>query len=206
MNLPLNQWYIEVESRFAISLAELQEAALEFAAGHLDLEIAPYVQYPTDTGTARLCNNQLAQVPPGYTDFDFGVTLVSTAVGIVFFVVGMLFERVARRDIKNWRGLAEGRENGKFQSLKRMYETQNRKGPKNPREDVPISLVDPPSLASVTGAENQRVSGGAQSAQGSSYSILPTGAENISSGNAGSGSGGPSASANTRGAHSSTAS
>jgi hypothetical protein len=78
-----------------------------------------------------LCNNQRAQVPPGYTDFDFGVTLVSTSVGIVLFVVGMLFEGVARRDIKKWRGekgLAEGREDGRFQSLKRMYETQNRKG------------------------------------------------------------------------------
>ena len=131
MNLPLYQWCIEVENRFAISLAELQEAALEFAAGPLDLEIAPYVQSPTGTDTARLCNNQLAQVPPGYTNSDFGVTLVSTGVGIAFFAVGMLFERVARRDIKEWRGergLAEGREDRKFKSLKRMYETQNRKG------------------------------------------------------------------------------
>jgi hypothetical protein len=29
MNLPLNQWRIEVENRFAISLAALQEAALD---------------------------------------------------------------------------------------------------------------------------------------------------------------------------------
>ena len=185
----------------------MQEAALEFAAGPLDPVIAPYVQYPTDTGTARLCNDQLAELPPGYTDFDFGVALVSTSVGIAFFAVGMLFERAERRDNKKWRGyrgLAEGREDRKFQSLKRVYETQNRKGRKDPREDVPITLVDPPSLVTVTGAGNQGVSGAAQSAQ-SSHSHLPTGAGNISSGSPGLGSGGPSAS-DTRGAHRSTAS
>jgi hypothetical protein len=40
------------------------------------------------------------QDPPGYTDFDFRVALVSTSVGTVFFAVRMLFERVARQDIK----------------------------------------------------------------------------------------------------------
>jgi hypothetical protein len=167
------------------------------------------MQYPTDTGTARLCNDQLAEVPPGYTSFEFGVTLVSTGVGIVIFAVGKLFERAERWDNKKWRGergLAEGREDRKFQSLKRVYETQNRKGRKDPREDVPITLVDPPSLVPVTGAGNQGVSGVAQSAQRSSHSHLPTGAGNISSGSPGLGSGGPSASANTRGAHRSTAS
>ena len=139
----MDQWRIEVENWFAISLAKLQKGVLEFAAGPLDPEIAPYVQFPTDTDTARLCYNQLVQLPPGYVNFDFGAILVVTFVGILFFAVGMLFERAAKWYItkrRGERGLKEWREDGQFQLLKRMYEAQNITGWVNPEDEIPITM------------------------------------------------------------------
>jgi hypothetical protein len=205
-NLPVDQWRIEVANWFAVSLAKLQQGVLEFAAGPLDPEIAPYVQYPTDTDAARQCDNQLVQLPAGYTNFDFGAILVVTCVGALFFVVGMLFEAGAGWCVekRGWaRGLTEWREDGKFQLLKKLYEAQTPLGWQNPGEDFPITLDSLPSAATAhhAGSQSGAVSG---SAQGSSHALLPAHAASNRSRNVGSGHGNPVAPIHTGGAHIST--
>jgi len=78
--LPIDQWHIEVANWFAISLAKLQELVLEFAGGPSDPELLAYVQYPTGPEIAKLCYNQLLQLPSGYTNFDFGAIVIVTLV------------------------------------------------------------------------------------------------------------------------------
>jgi hypothetical protein len=126
------------------------------------------VQFPTDTDTARLCCNQLVQLPPGYFNFDFGAILVVTFVGILFFAVGMLFERAAKWYItkrRGERGLKEWKEDGQFQLLKRMYDAQNVAGWVNPDDEIPITMRDLQPVPTGQGAGNRRNAGLAASAQ-----------------------------------------
>jgi hypothetical protein len=199
-NLPVNQWRVEVENWFAVSLAKLQQGILEFAGGPLDPEIVPYVQFPVETDTARLCYNQLVQLPSGYVNFDFGAILVATFIGIFFFVVGMVFEWVAERCIQKWgrgRGLKEWVEDGQFQLLKRIYAAQNISGWENVEDDFPITMADLQPGAQANGAGNPSAAGIAGLTQGSSYPLLPPNAGSTISGNAGSDSGGPPVPAST---------
>jgi hypothetical protein len=199
-NLPVNQWRVEVENWFAVSLAKLQQGILEFAGGPLDPEIVPYVQFPVDTDTARLCYNQLVQLPSGYVNFDFGAILIATFVGIFFFVVGMVFEWVAERCMQKWgrgRGLKEWVEDGQFQLLKRIYAAQNISGWENVEDDFPITMADLQPGAQANGAGNPSAAGIAGLTQGSSYPLLPPNAGSTISGNAGSDSGGPPVPAST---------
>jgi hypothetical protein len=199
-NLPVDQWRIEVENWFAVSLAKLQEGILEFAGGPLDPEIVPYVQFPVDTDTARLCYNQLVQLPSGFVNFDFGAILIVTFLGIFFLVVGMVLEWVAKWCIQKWgrgRGLKEWLEDGQFQLLKRMYAAQNISGWENEKDYFPITTADLQPGAQANGAGNQGASGIAGLTHGSSHPLPPINAGSTSSGNAGSGSGGPPVPAST---------
>lgn len=161
-NLPVDQWRIEVENWFAVSLAKLQQGILEFAGGPLDPEIVPYVQFPADADTARLCYNQLVQLPSGYMNFDFGAILIVTLIGIFVFGVGMVFEWVAEQCIRKWgrgRGLTEWREAGPFQLLKRIYAAQDISGWENEEGDFPIPMAGLQPGAQANGAGNQSAAG-----------------------------------------------
>ncbi len=96
-------------------------------------------------------------------------------MGILFFTVGMLFERAAKWYItkrRGERGLKEWREDGQFQLLKRMYDAQNIAGWVNPDDEIPITMRDLQPVPTGQGAGNQRNSGLAASAQGSSNPLL----------------------------------
>ena len=124
--LPVDQWRTEVKNWFAVSLAKLQEGILEFAGGPTDPEIVPYVKFPEDTDTARLCYNQLVQLPSGYSNFDFGAMLVVFVVGFAIMLAAISFESVAKWWTRK-KGHQGGRlweEDGLFYLLKGVYEHQ----------------------------------------------------------------------------------
>lgn len=185
-NLPVDQWRLEVENWFAISLAKLQEGILEFARGPLDPEIVPYVQFPIDTDTARLCDNQLVQLPSSYVNFDFGAIVIVTILGVFFFAVGMAFEWIAERCIKKWggeRGVEEWLEDGQFQLLKRTYPAENTWEWENEKDDFPVPKAN--SQPGIQANGNQNATGNPVLTQGNSVPLLPVNAGSTSSGNAG---------------------
>jgi hypothetical protein len=121
--LPMNQWRIEVENWFAVSLAKLQEGILEFAAGPTDPDTLPYVTFPQDAETAKLCYNQLVQLPSGYSNFDFGAIIVVTVIGFTIVLMAFLFEPIAEwwTNRNDGEGLKLWREDGLFHLLKGAY-------------------------------------------------------------------------------------
>lgn len=143
--LPVNQWRIEVENWFAVSLAKLQEGIVEFAGGPTDPEIVPYVRFPDDTDTARLCYNQLVQLPSGYSNFDFGAIMIVAVIGFAILLMAVLFEPIAKwwTKKKGIDGQKLWREDGLFHLLKGMYEHQNPGGWDNEEDDFPFTKVDP---------------------------------------------------------------
>lgn len=138
--LPLNQWRIEVENWFAVSLAKLQQGIVEFAGGPTDPDIVPYVKFPEDTDTARLCYNQLVQLPSGYSNFDFGAIIVVTVVGFAILMMAVFFDRVAERLTrrKGDNGATLWREDGVFHLLKGVYKHQNIGEWKKEKCDFPL--------------------------------------------------------------------
>jgi hypothetical protein len=199
--LPVDQWRIEVENWFAVSLAKLQQGVLEFAAGPLDPEIVPYVQFPEDSDTAHMCYNQLVRLPSGYVNFDFGAILIVTLVGVVFSVVGLTFDRAAEQWFLKFRrgnGSKEWLEDGQFQLLKKVYEGQNVSGWENESEEIPITtahLLSGVQANGANGGANHSPAAAACSANGTSHPLpLTNGSSgnlgNTGSGNAGSGSAG----------------
>jgi hypothetical protein len=199
-NLPVDQWRIEVDNWFAVSLAKLQQGILEFAAGPSDPEVVPFVHFPEDTDTARMCYNQLVQLPSGYVNFDFGAILVVTLVGVFVFAAALAFEWLAAQCILKWgrgSGLKEWLEDGQFQLLKHTYTARNIDW-ENEDGDLPITMarLQPVELgtgangvntANVTG--NQNAPGTSSLTQGASHPLPPTRAGTNSSGNVGTGSG-----------------
>jgi hypothetical protein len=185
-NLPIDQWRIEVENWFAVSLAKLQQGILEFAAGLSNPALIPYVQPPTDTDTKNMCYNQLVQLPPGYVNFDFEAILIVTLLGFFIFVMAMCFELVAEKCIKKLdrgRGLTEWREDGQFQLLKKMYEAEGVGGWENSDGDMPITTEDLRHGGMANGATAPPVAGTAGSAHGSSHPLVTLHPGNAGQGN-----------------------
>lgn len=142
--LPVDQWRVEVSNWFAVSLAKLQEGIVEFAGGPTDPELVQYVKFPVDTDTASLCYNQLVQLPPGYTNFDFGALMAVTVLGFAIVVLGLSFESIAEWWHKRRVGRVTGwLEDGQFHLLKRMYEKQGVGGWEQLDDDFPITISNP---------------------------------------------------------------
>jgi hypothetical protein len=174
--LPVDQWRIEVSNWFAVSLAKLQEGIVEFAGGPTDPEIVPFVKFPVDTDTARLCYNQLVQLPPGYVNFDFGAIIVVTVLGFAIIVIGLTFESIAEFIIKRRGGQAKDwLEDGQFHLLKKIYEHRDIGDWEREESDFPIPKVPSGGAGQSTGAAPNPPSGSANasSAQNSGIPLQP---------------------------------
>jgi hypothetical protein len=94
--LPNNQWQIEVDGWFAVSLAGLQQALVERALGPTDvLNSGGTIDYPTNDYGKALCKRQMIRNVSGYENFSvLGVAIILVIGGTLVFLGSVLDDAV----------------------------------------------------------------------------------------------------------------
>ncbi|PMD41895.1 hypothetical protein L207DRAFT_458517 [Hyaloscypha variabilis F] len=123
LNLPSNQWAIEVTSWFTFGLARLQQAPINYAAGSPGTSIYGTYIIP---GDPNLCTNQKARSTSETASFSVLGTSVVTAVCIVLILVSLVLDQVMNFIQERWnRGGYRHRQwllDGKLQLQRLAYE------------------------------------------------------------------------------------
>ncbi|KAL1615965.1 hypothetical protein SLS56_011613 [Neofusicoccum ribis] len=89
--LPDNQWQLDVENWFAISLAALQGWMVELATGPSDSKFLDWIDSPTSEGGRYWCKNQKI-LTTAYTNFNtFGLCL-TLILGTIIITVSYSLE------------------------------------------------------------------------------------------------------------------
>ena len=91
--LSVDQWRQEVMQWFSISLAKLQQNAIDFAVGPADQSLDQYVRKPQDA-LASQCYSQRIMLPSGSTNFKFSAIIIIAVVGGFFWLLGTGIERL----------------------------------------------------------------------------------------------------------------
>ncbi|KAI9783542.1 MAG: hypothetical protein M1839_003712 [Geoglossum umbratile] len=91
--LPKDQWRLEVTNWFAMSLAKLQQATIDFAAGPSSPDLLKYLSPPTDTDTIRLCSNQRVRMSRHTVNFNFAAILVVICLGLPILILGITLNK-----------------------------------------------------------------------------------------------------------------
>jgi hypothetical protein len=93
-SLPNNQWTIEISNWFALILARLQQAVVEYATGPLDLPPGGIVQSPDTVSNRALCLSQKVQATNGYQNFStLGVAII-LVLGTAIILLGVVIDKV----------------------------------------------------------------------------------------------------------------
>ena len=92
--LPNNQWQIEVDGWFVISLAGLQQALVERALGPTDvLDSGGAIDYPTDIYGKAICKRQMVSNVSSYQNFSIlGVAIILVVGGTLVFL-GLVLDK-----------------------------------------------------------------------------------------------------------------
>ncbi|KAI9813762.1 MAG: hypothetical protein M1827_003552 [Pycnora praestabilis] len=92
--LPNDQWTIEVTSWFAVGMAKLQKAAVEFATGPQFVPPGTTVQHPVGVVEQAMCYSQKVRANNGYMSFSvLGVALI-IGIGGLIFLTNLVLEGV----------------------------------------------------------------------------------------------------------------
>ena len=98
--LPENQWEVEVESWFKLTMADLQRSILEQATGPTEPAMRRFLVRPNTTEEQQVCANQKIR-SNSFTSFNIlGLTIIFALCGLitlVSFVLPVAVERVQRR-------------------------------------------------------------------------------------------------------------
>lgn len=93
--LPDNQWQIELDGWFAISLASLQQYLYEKAVGPTGITVAGgTVNMPTDAFGRAICERQMIRNVSGYQNFStLGVAII-LILGCTMVILGWIIDSV----------------------------------------------------------------------------------------------------------------
>lgn len=147
--LPENQWEIEVQNWFSLTLAQLQNSMLQYVTGPDDANLQRFVHLAADDPSselAKLCTQQRVGPVAGYTNFDFSAIIVLLVVGVVLIPFGLLFDRIVVLvgRLLRLRYAAQRRDawiaDGIFQVQRAALEARGVMEWLDGSEDVPVSL------------------------------------------------------------------
>jgi len=92
--LPDDQWIIEVNSWFAVQMANLQRSMVAWVSG----TSVPYSggarTLPASIAAELLCHQQMVPLPSGYQNFQFSSILLIIVLGIVIIVLALVVPSV----------------------------------------------------------------------------------------------------------------
>lgn len=147
--LPVDQWRLEVENWFAVSLAKLQRAVIDYAGGPSDRSLTGYAKFPSDPQLARMCYSQLVKLSSSeYVNFNFDAIIGVFASGLFLVLVCFWFEDIfafilKRRDST---GQLDWTFDGPYQLQRLAYAGRGVEGWVDEEEETPITSDPLPIL------------------------------------------------------------
>jgi hypothetical protein len=93
-SLPDNQWQLESNNFFAMSLARLQALVIDYASKSSDLTIWESLASPSSDAQRYLCNNTKIRNIGGYESFTAAAVCIILGVGLVILIVGWKIDAV----------------------------------------------------------------------------------------------------------------
>jgi hypothetical protein len=94
VNLPNNQWMIEIDEWLATSFAYIQGAVVQYALGQENLDAA-LLTLPSTPYEESMCKNQIVKSTSGYTSFSFLGVMIVLLLGSAIVVIGTFVENIA---------------------------------------------------------------------------------------------------------------
>lgn len=182
--LPDNQWQIELQNWFAISLASIQQYMLEKATGPTGVvEAGGFIRYPNSTYERAICKRQMVRDVSGYQNFStlgvvvilvVGVLLIGMGLGIDA-AVGWLQQRIGKHfERLSW--ISDG-----YLQLQRMaYEGGGYDNWEGCTDEIPVSNTEERAVQQLGGLDDWdvehprlvRAPATAEDAEGKSFSQL----------------------------------
>lgn len=86
--LPNNQWQIEVDGWFGVTLARMQQMIVEYAAGPPDMPLGGYIRAPMIGSDRDLCAAQKIKGSSAHQNFNFIAVLVVIGICSVIILLG----------------------------------------------------------------------------------------------------------------------
>lgn len=86
-SLPDNQWQLEANNFFAISLARLQASVIEFTSKSSDNMVGQYLMPASSDQQRYLCNNQKIRNVGGYESFTAAAVFIIIGVGLIILII-----------------------------------------------------------------------------------------------------------------------
>jgi hypothetical protein len=143
--LPDNQWQIELDGWFAISLASLQQYLYEKAVGPTGItEVGGIINMPTGAPGRAICQRQMIRNVSGYQNFStLGVAIIlilgctMVVLGLVIdIVVGLIQKFLFRRNFARLSWISDG-----YLQLQRLaYEGAGYDHWQGCSDDVPVAV------------------------------------------------------------------
>jgi hypothetical protein len=93
-SLPSNQWQLEAENIFAMSLARMQSSIIEYTSKSSAVSQGESITPPTSDQQQYLCNNQLMQNVGAYQSFYAAALVIVLAVGLFIAILGMTIDSI----------------------------------------------------------------------------------------------------------------
>jgi hypothetical protein len=156
--LPDNQWQIELQNWFGISLASIQQYMLEKATGPTGVvEAGGFIRYPSSKYENAICKRQMVRNVSGYQNFStlgvvvilvVGVLLIGAGLGIDA-LVGWLQQRIGKHFGRlSW--ISDG-----YLQLQRMaYEGEGYDNWEGCTDEVPVSNTEERAVQQLGGLDD----------------------------------------------------
>ncbi|KAI9832552.1 MAG: hypothetical protein M1819_004342 [Sarea resinae] len=90
--LPDNQWTVEASSWFAVGLAKLQRATVDYATGPATTQTGSYVQAPLDPVSTAQCRAQKVRQSTSHVSFSVLGVAIILVVGSLIILVSLALE------------------------------------------------------------------------------------------------------------------
>jgi hypothetical protein len=85
-SLPNNQWELEVENLYKVTLADLQRSVLELSTGPIDPTMRRFLVQPNTTETKKICANQKIRSDSFISVSLLGLTIIFAAGTLIIIV------------------------------------------------------------------------------------------------------------------------
>lgn len=92
--LPSNQWQLESNNFFAMSLARVQALVIDYASKSSTLAVGEFLTSPSSDEQRYLCNNTKMRNVGGYESFIAAAVCIIVGVGLVIIIIGWKIDAV----------------------------------------------------------------------------------------------------------------
>lgn len=144
-SIPNNQWMVEIQEWFAVSLARMQHALVEFVTGPpVKLDGMSFITM-NESDSKALCQAQIVRMPGQHQSFSMFGLMITVILGLLIILLSLTIESIGSFIRTRWMEDPKQKRiqwilDGKLQLLRMAEEYAGRGTWTHTAEDVPVTV------------------------------------------------------------------